>query len=194
MGGAAKDVHTGAHGRFTWLETSEFGLADLLRVCPQIVLGKHVVVSAFDSGPLRLTPEEIAAGWVQQEELALSPRITDVTALPYDDYDEWFIVDQPSRFAAPTLCLFMSHTAFTLRDPTFLAEGADPTWDQKAISAWQESLAQLQADFWNCLDASGAISYVGSGDRFVVATSDASLASALAAVLRSHDARRPTSR
>ena len=169
---------TNVRGRFTWFEWARFGMGDLLRLCPQAVVGKYVAISAFDSGPLRLSKKEIASGWIQLGELAISPRIADVAILPYEQYDEWFVLEQPREFAVPAR--FASYGQFTLRDPSFLAEGADPTWDRKAIEADQERLAALQDAFWRCLEGSGATSYFGDGDRFVAVTSDGALAAVLA--------------
>ena len=170
---------THTHGRFAWFESEQFRMGDLLRLCPQAVVGKHVAISAFDSGPLRVSPEELASGWIQLAQLAISPRVTDPAILPWDNCDEWFVLDRPREFAVTER--FASYFEFTLRDPSFLAEGADPSWDRKVIEMRQEQLTALQEAFWRCLEGSGATSYFGDGDaRFIAVTSDAALAAALA--------------
>jgi hypothetical protein len=68
---------------------------DLLQICPNVVLGKYVAVTSFDSGPLVLTDEEKAAGWESRGKIAYSPKVQNVASLPRADYDEWYIFDTP---------------------------------------------------------------------------------------------------
>ncbi len=85
---------TGSHGDYRWL-ASQRVLADLLRLCPTVILGKYVAVTSFDSGPLILSAEEIAAGWVSRKGIAYSPLVQSPKMLPHDLYDEWYIFQQP---------------------------------------------------------------------------------------------------
>ena len=78
---------------YEWL-VATYSLGDLLNVCPQLVIGRFVAVTAFDSGSLVLTQQEVADGWNSKSGIAYSPKISDLKSLPYDNcYDEWYVFD-----------------------------------------------------------------------------------------------------
>lgn len=84
----------GLHGAYEWLVTDEN--FDLLQLCPEVVLGKYVAITSVDSGWLRPTDKETAAGWQSLEKIAYSPKIENVQDVPHDGYDEWYIFDTPT--------------------------------------------------------------------------------------------------
>jgi hypothetical protein len=79
----------GTQGPYEWLVTDQ--QFDLLQVCPDVVLGKYVAITSFDSGPLVPTNEEKATGWESRDNIAYSPKVQNVASLPRADYDEWYI-------------------------------------------------------------------------------------------------------
>jgi hypothetical protein len=85
-------VTVGTHGTYEWLVTEHY-LEDLLRLCPEIVLGKYIAVTSFDSGPLYLSDEKKATGWESRKGIAYSPRIDTVEKLPHDCWDEWYVFE-----------------------------------------------------------------------------------------------------
>jgi hypothetical protein len=86
----------GSHKEYEWLMTEEY-LEDLLRLCPQIVLGKYVAITSIDSG--RFIPDEVerANGWETQDGIAYSPLVTNTESLPRENWDEWYVFDHPFR-------------------------------------------------------------------------------------------------
>ncbi|MGA9667926.1 MAG: hypothetical protein WBQ94_01890 [Terracidiphilus sp.] len=85
----------GTHESYNWLCTRDHDLGDILRGCPQAVLGKFVAVTSFDSGPLALSDEEKAFGWDVRNHIAYSPQVVDVAKLPHELYDEWYVSPGP---------------------------------------------------------------------------------------------------
>jgi hypothetical protein len=83
----------GSQVGYEWLVTDR--QFDLLQICPDIALGKYIAITSFDSGPLALTNEEIAAGWKSRGNITYSPRIRDIATLPRAEYDEWYIFSGP---------------------------------------------------------------------------------------------------
>jgi hypothetical protein len=84
----------GSDGAYKWLVTdTNF---DLLQLCPEIVLGKYVAITSIDSGWLRPTEKEIAAGWQSRAKIAYSPKIEIAQDVPHEWYDEWYIFDTPT--------------------------------------------------------------------------------------------------
>lgn len=87
----AESMWGGVKDGYEWL-VATCSMGDLLGVCPQIVTGKFIAITAFDSGSLVLTGEETAQGWYSRFGIAYSPSIADVESVPYDNlYDEWYI-------------------------------------------------------------------------------------------------------
>jgi len=84
----------GSQGLYEWLVTDQ--QFDLLQICPEIVLGKHVAVTSFDSGALVLNETEKAAGWQSRGKIAYSPRVQAVENLPRAGWDEWYIFPKPT--------------------------------------------------------------------------------------------------
>jgi hypothetical protein len=83
----------GLQGVYEWLVTDE--RFDLLQLCPEIVLGKHVAVTSIDSSQLMPTEKETAAGWHSHEKIAYSPKIQHAEELPREGWDEWYIFNDP---------------------------------------------------------------------------------------------------
>jgi hypothetical protein len=84
----------GSQGVYEWLVTDE--RFDLLQLCPEIVLGKHVAVTSIDSGQLMPTDKETAAGRHSHEKIAYSPKIQHAEELPREGWDEWYIFNDPT--------------------------------------------------------------------------------------------------
>lgn len=133
----------GSQASYEWFVTDQ--QFDLLQVCPDVVLGKYVAITSFDSGPLLPTEEEKAAGWRSQSNIAYSPKIQDAASVPHDQYDEWYISDSPidlgvshiggNIFEAPQeqghLSVFVNY-GFALHPPERAATLADLFWPQMA--------------------------------------------------------------
>jgi hypothetical protein len=84
------ELHVGSHEGYDWLVSTDT-LSDVLQVCPDVVLGKYIAVTSFDSGPLVLNDEEKATGWQTNNGIAYSPRIVRIEMLSCDQYDEWYV-------------------------------------------------------------------------------------------------------
>jgi hypothetical protein len=83
-------MFTGKRNGYGWIEwewRSQF-LTGLLPTFPQLIVGKYLVNTSFDSGSLSLSPEEISLGWRKYNKLAMSPVIKDVSEVPYCHYSE----------------------------------------------------------------------------------------------------------
>jgi hypothetical protein len=91
-------VESGTQGEYEWIVADTHlddlrRLDDVLRCCPEIVLGKYVAVTSIDSGSLNPKNEERAAGWGSRGGIAYSPRITGVEVLPREGWDEWWVFE-----------------------------------------------------------------------------------------------------
>jgi hypothetical protein len=156
-------MQSGKHGTFFWAQKPNGRLDRLLGHCPALVEEKFVIVTSLDSGPLRLQPNELAAGWTQSGQLAYSPRIARADAIPREGYDEWYIFTGPPQVQVDEV-FANSHFELHGRD----SDPGKPQW-------WFEHLQEKQERFWNQIARLQPQSYVAEGDLLTVATQDHAL-------------------
>src|SRR4051794_35587986 len=85
---------TGEWCNFRWFQSSDLSLGGLVEAVPDLLRDRFVVVTSLDSGPLRLTPDDTAAGWRQSGSLAISPKSPTPRSLPLGEWDEWFLFEE----------------------------------------------------------------------------------------------------
>jgi hypothetical protein len=51
---------TGSHGSYQWLVDQRDGIGRLIERCPEVLLGRYLVIASFDSGPLH--PNAVESG------------------------------------------------------------------------------------------------------------------------------------
>lgn len=162
---------TGRVGKFEWLECleQEFDIHMLLTRCPESVLGKCIVVAAFDSGPLKPSAAELTRGWEDSADLLIVPKVEDVTLLPYDNYDEWYVF--PDRETPVIEDRFVNYDGFTLRDPNLIfEENVSAMGEQADIVGerhYAEWLGELQRRYWEQIIRTNPESYIACGYRFL---------------------------
>jgi hypothetical protein len=89
-------MNTGSHGRYSWLVSRRMGIGHLLEHGPQAVLGRYLVITSFDSGPLALNETERGMGWQVDGQLTYTNKLTSIETLPHDSFDEWYAFNRPS--------------------------------------------------------------------------------------------------
>jgi hypothetical protein len=161
-------MHSGEHGAYRWLISSDFTIGEFLKKCREVLLGKCVVITAFDSGPITPSLEESQEGWVTHGNTMCSPRMTLLTSLPHEQFDEWYVFDEPRQLQE--LEVFVNYSFFTLRDPSYLLENTDPTWDRTSAEEDIEYLRKMQAWFWTQIETIVPESYIAEGDQFIFVT------------------------
>ena len=157
-------LQTGQQGEYHWLESGP-EIWDLAAIVVRFHRGLRLCITAFDSGPLRLTSEELDQGWSAHCGVAVSPPIEDSLAIPHDQYDEWYVVDDP-RPLERDIEVFVNYGAFTLVPPADTYKTYDATWEKSGL----EWLAQAQGRFWDQLQRIQPMTFVASGDNDVVAS------------------------
>src|SRR5215472_13741572 len=96
MRDADRLLQTGSTNDYQWLVSTDRQL-DVLKCCPDVVLGKYVAITSFDSGPLRLTEGQRSAGWASHGEIAYSPAIQHVKAVPQAYFSELYVFPAPTH-------------------------------------------------------------------------------------------------
>jgi len=143
-------MQTGQMGEYFWIEWADKNLLELLQAFPEIVTGKYLVNTSFDSGRLSLSAEELEQGWKRHRSVSLSPKISRVRQVPYHQYDEWYLYsEQPAESTLEDIEVFINNYRFSL------AEGFIP---------------EIQNRFWRQMETLKPESYLAEGDNLVFAT------------------------
>jgi hypothetical protein len=158
-------VYQGSNGNVSWLESGDLGLSKVIAKCPEIFAGRAVAITAFDSGSLAPSAEERALGWYAMGGVCYVPRVIDPQQLPHDQFDEWFIFDRLKEFTREEP--FVNDGSFALRDPAYLLEEADPTWDKVGIREDIQRRRSTQERFWAYVAQIGPRAFILDGDRFL---------------------------
>jgi hypothetical protein len=80
-----------------WSTAWDPSLTDLLRIAPELVLGKRVAITSCDSGSYVPSKDEMDAGWSLVETIAITKEIVQTAELPAPGFDEWYVFDSIPR-------------------------------------------------------------------------------------------------
>lgn len=80
-----------------WQGEHSLCIADIWEQFPELVVGRYLVNTSFDSGFITLSDSERQDGWRMVGRLAHSPRIHRATQIPHDQFDEWLVFDRPTQ-------------------------------------------------------------------------------------------------
>lgn len=149
---------------FHWPDQPDRDLTDHCKRYPDLVVGRFLVNTSFDSGFLSLSREEESQGWFMIGTLAHSPQIQSVSQVPHDQYDEWLAFEtQPRVTDFETLVNFLEFNPI------------DFTWKEKLERFW-EQLGKLQP-----------LHLIGENGTSYIVTRDAALASRIMAAEQVED-------
>lgn len=103
MAGNGTPGIVGTHGDYQWLSRVDCDISTLLRLRPDVVVGKYLAVTRIDGGTLHLTDQEKGDGWSTPDaakvfqgppeyrddwKVAYSPRLTSIHGPPNETHDE----------------------------------------------------------------------------------------------------------
>lgn len=159
----------GTRGGYQWLWSKNGMLRGLIERVPDLVTGKVVAVTSFDSGPLQLTDPDLATGWRSEGGVAYSPPLEDASTLPLAGWDECYVLD--ALKALPTVEVFVNYGDFN-PNPDRQIEPQGPGWDRLgAEEALRHSLERTER-FWAQLVGLDATSYLAENDAMICVTKD----------------------
>lgn len=138
---------SGRHRDYYWIQWEAALLDTLLRRVPDIVLGRYLVNTSYDSGSLTLSDDERQQGWRSVGALTYSPSISDLLSIPHDQFDEWLVFKQPTEVQAWKP--FVNYCGLSLTDPDY---------------------ESLQEELWSQIEAVCPESYLAEGDRLIFIT------------------------
>lgn len=142
-------MHTGKHNDFYWIESTEMELGDFIKSFGKCLNDKYIAIAAFDGGSIKPNSDELALGWYGKDKILYTSKISDISALPYEQYDEWYVFNKPTEIKIDEI-IVNAHP--TLRNPSFRLKEIEPTWDSSMIEAGIEYELSIQSKLWNRVD------------------------------------------
>jgi hypothetical protein len=109
-----------------WADEFDPNLADFVLRFPEIVRGHRIAIASCDSGSFEPTQAEYAQGWIKKNEMAVSPVVDVVSALPMPGFDEWYVY--PGEVPDEHHRLFVNRYGFAPLDE--LNSETQDFWDQ----------------------------------------------------------------
>lgn len=148
----------GFHGPFRWVESPAHKAQDVLQLCPEAILGKHLVITAFDSSKITAIGQESLRAWRVEGAALYIPPLADFLEVPYDVFNEWFVFTP----APPQQKLesFTSSNWFTL----------GPCLSGNADRATLWEIKRTQRSFWQLMESANPESYLACCSRLIFVT------------------------
>jgi hypothetical protein len=112
-----------------WPGRRDLFITDLWQRFPDLVVGRYLVNTSFDSGFLTLSELERKAGWHMVGRFAHSPQIRAIDQIPHDQYDEWLVFDRPVQ--VDDFDTMVNYTGFS---------PIDFDWEEKRERYWEQIL------------------------------------------------------
>ncbi len=146
----------GAQGQYQWLDSPSHSLQELLKVCPDLVIGRSLAITSFEERSLT-EKLEACAGRLEGSVLHI-PTLSDVSALPLGGMSEWYTF--AGEVPQSKLTCFVRHAWFTLGPAAVARVQPENRWDlQRTVRLFWQELQRLQPE-----------SYVARGQRLILAT------------------------
>jgi hypothetical protein len=93
----------------------------------------------------------------------VSPPLDAALVIPYDQYDEWYLLDEPPHPGwEPEV--FVNYGGFTLLPIEEIYKTFDPTCERGGL----DYLVPIQERFWAQIERVDPVSYIATGDLDVV--------------------------
>lgn len=154
-------IKQGKNLDFHWLVSST-PIWNLEKIVTSFHIDQVLGITSFDSGPLKPSSEEAQLGWTCANDIMYSPKLESSLAIPYEQYDEWYIDD---GLKLPSgLEIFVNFGGFTLVTPEESYKDFDPTWEKGSL----DFLIPIQERFWAQIEAISPTTYLGIGDNDVI--------------------------
>lgn len=136
-----------------WADSSKLTIFRLWQLFPELVIGKHLVNTSFDSGFLTLSETERRKDWRMVGNLAHTSPVEDIDEIPFGHFDEWLIFSRPANVSSfNTLVNYLQFTP------------VDFEWTEKI------------EEFWSQVDLLEPLNVIGQNYRVYLATKDEELA------------------
>ena len=92
-------MNSGHYREYFWAQWDGAFIDRLLEGVPDIVRGRFLVNTSFDSGKLCPSEEEKEQGWRSVGAFTYSPQVTNVGSIPHYCFEEWLVFDSPTELS-----------------------------------------------------------------------------------------------
>ncbi len=169
-------MKTGRYGEFYWLVSNE-KIRDIDKIIIEYRTGYTLYLATFDSGLLLPTQEELDQGWKVDSEIMISPPLSGIVTIPYEQYDEWYIsrgaLTFPQELERYVNC--GGFRLFAVNDDTKISESM---WERNIC----DHMRPHQDAFRKQLLLINPETFVAIGDNEIVVSKDEGLINHIAAI------------
>lgn len=147
----------GVHGEFRWLESGSHRIHEVLKKCPDLVMGKGLVITAFTSGSLP-SAEQAQRNWERKDSTLFISAGHSPVQFSYEAFKESYIF--PSTPPRREFAVFSNYDWFSLGPVIAGKVQANSRWD----------LRRVQRVFWQLLEEAAPESYLACSNRLIFVT------------------------
>ncbi len=165
---------TGTRGQYRWLSSVDHDIDALLRLCPEVLLGRRIAVTSIDCLGLRLTEEETRAGWRKADDRKV---YKDLPSGGREYQDGWVVACSPVLHSVHGLSYETHEEYYGGFDEWYVFDGEIPVSDFEVFVNWgffrlydTEGYGEFIDRFWTQMTDLNAESYIAQGDVFTFAT------------------------
>jgi hypothetical protein len=167
---------SGKHDGYFWCESTSACLTDFLESFQDYFDGRWIAVTAFDSGPLKVSEDQRTRGWRSRGRVVLIPPSSGLP--PVDGWDEWYLfADAPALEQFKEIEVFVNYSEF----------GFTPFPTKFRTRQSDAGIAAMHRCFWSQIGRLDPETFVADGDRLVVVTKDHNVFEQVAAACHKAD-------
>lgn len=159
---------TGQSTDYFWI-VSSFDTSGLIEIIRKHHKNQILYISAFDGGSITPTQEEREIGWRSMGNVMASPPLQEMTTVPHEQYDEWYLSHSKLIFPKDQE-VFVNNGDFNLANPIELTKDDDPTWERGRY----DFLYSIQERFWQQMTLIDPETYVSTGNHDIVVSKNRS--------------------
>ena len=159
------DIFVGREGDYDWIVTSR-PVRESIDLALKAHVGLRLWVATLHCGPVEATFGLLLRGWLPAGEGLVHPNPHLLDDVPRAHNDEYYFLPGNRLPGEAPPYRFVNYGQFNLESSTRLEESFDPSWERGVLS-WMDP---MQSAFWEHLATVGAVTYIGDGDRMVIAT------------------------
>jgi|SRR5581483_1112077 len=161
-------IYRGVHASYHWLTSTEDYGGTLLRLFPEIVVGRYVAVTCIDGGILRLGESQRATGWESRAGIAYSRKIHSAAEITHQvdgpdapGYDEFYVFEDTCDLGERVQGnIFLEAFA-----PAAGRTAVFVTWASFVLHDSSPSVKSLVDLFWPQLERLKPESYIADGNQ-----------------------------
>ena len=164
------EFNTGKFNGYYWFESHQMNIINFIKLLPELLIGKYLIISHFDGGEFTPNAKELKAGFKKVNGITYTDKITEpILALNiYDNYDQWILMEE--RTEIKEISDFVNYSGFSLIDWDVEKQHLKNVDDSNFIKRFEIERKILKEKFWKEIDNIKPINFISDGGKFIYVT------------------------